>query len=124
MAALCSKSTPKVYLKYLEKRYIDYIIAGKDKVDLESALAELKSRYKIKVVRVDSGGELNAALLRAGLVDELSLLIHPALAQGRKPRLLFRELGPDSSIPDLKMKLLNSEIQKDGIVWLKYQVIR
>jgi 2,5-diamino-6-(ribosylamino)-4(3H)-pyrimidinone 5'-phosphate reductase len=36
-------------------------------------------------VRVDSGGALNGALLRAGLVDEVSLLVHPVLA-GDAPR--------------------------------------
>jgi len=37
------------------------------------------------VVRVDSGGALNGALLRAGLVDEISLLVHPVLV-GDAPR--------------------------------------
>ena len=36
-------------------------------------------------MRVDSGGALNGALLRAGLVDELSLLVHPVLV-GDAPR--------------------------------------
>jgi 2,5-diamino-6-(ribosylamino)-4(3H)-pyrimidinone 5'-phosphate reductase len=42
--------------------------------DLATALAGFEG-----VVRVDSGGALNGALLRAGLVDELSLLVHPVL---------------------------------------------
>ena len=36
-------------------------------------------------MRVDSGGALNGALLRAGLVDEISLLVHPVLV-GDAPR--------------------------------------
>ena len=37
-------------------------------------------------VRVDSGGALNGALLRAGLVDEVSLLVHPRIVGGDGPR--------------------------------------
>jgi 2,5-diamino-6-(ribosylamino)-4(3H)-pyrimidinone 5'-phosphate reductase len=37
------------------------------------------------VVRVDSGGALNGALLRAGLVQEISLLVHPVVV-GAAPR--------------------------------------
>jgi hypothetical protein len=43
----------------------------------------------VDTVRVDSGGTLNAALLRAGVVDEVSLMIHPALTDGLV-RTVFR----------------------------------
>ena len=49
-------------------------------LDLPAALAGFEG-----VVRVDSGGALNGALLRAGLVDEISLLVHPVLV-GDAPR--------------------------------------
>ncbi|WP_231913871.1 MULTISPECIES: hypothetical protein [unclassified Rhodococcus (in: high G+C Gram-positive bacteria)] len=39
------------------------------------------------VVRVDSGGALIGALLGAGLLDEVSLLVHPRLPGVRTDRL-------------------------------------
>ena len=69
--ALCSHSTPKPYLRYLQERHIEYILAGDDRVDLRGALEELSARYQVQIVRVDSGGILNGVLLRAGLVDEV-----------------------------------------------------
>lgn len=59
VVALCSQSTPQEYLHYLKERHINYIIAGLDHVDLRVALAELNSRFGVKVVRVDAGGTLN-----------------------------------------------------------------
>ncbi len=44
----------------------------------------------MKTVRVDSGGKLNGELLRLGLVDEISLLVHPYLVGGQSPASMFR----------------------------------
>lgn len=90
VVALCSHSTPGDYLDYLGRRRVDYILAGDDHVDLGAALEELSARYGIKLVRVDSGGTLNGALLRAGPVDEVSVLIHPSLVGGTSPRSMYR----------------------------------
>ncbi len=75
--ALCSRATPPDYLAYLEKVGVGHIVAGDDRVDMRAALEELAARYGVKVVRADCGGTLNGVLLRAGLVDEVSLVIDP-----------------------------------------------
>ena len=124
VVALCSRSTPKEYLDYLEKRHIDCIIAGNDHVDLRLALEELDARYGVKVVRVDSGGTLNGVLLRAGLVDEISVLIHPSLVGGTTPRSLFRAPDLTSSGGVIGLKLTHVEELKGGVVWLRYEVVR
>jgi 2,5-diamino-6-(ribosylamino)-4(3H)-pyrimidinone 5'-phosphate reductase len=90
VTVLCSHSTPQDYLEYLNRREVPYIVAGSDQVDLSAALDELNTRFGIQTVRVDSGGILNGALLRAGLVDEVSVLIDPSwevhrLAPGFSP---------------------------------------
>jgi 2,5-diamino-6-(ribosylamino)-4(3H)-pyrimidinone 5'-phosphate reductase len=71
-------------------------------------------------VRVDSGGALTGVLLRQGLVDELSLLIHPTLAGGRGTR---RWHGPEH-LPALTLEPLAGEPLDDGLVWLRYRVSR
>lgn len=91
--SLCSKTTPSGHLEYLRKRNIDYIVAGDDRIDYKAALEELNNRYGVKTVRADSGGTLNGILLRTGLVDELSLLIHPALVGGISQKTFFRDHG-------------------------------
>lgn len=124
MVALCSKATPESYLEYLEKRHIECIITGEDHVDLRDALEELNASFGVKLVRVDSGGTLNGVLLRAGLVNEISVLIDPSLMGGTSPRSFFRAPDLDSSEDVISLKLTHIERLKGGYVWLRYDVIR
>ena len=124
IVALCSHSTSKTYLDYLQKRHIDYIVAGNDHVDLRVALEELNARYGVKSVRVDSGGTLNGVLLRAGLVEEVSVLINPSLVGGTMPRSIFRAPDLTSSEGVIKLRLTHIEKVKGDIVWLRYEVVR
>lgn len=123
MVALCSKSTSKEYLEYLEKRYVEYLIIGKDRVNLRAALEELNARYRIEVVRVDSGGTLNGILLREGLVNEVSVLINPSLVGGTTPRNLFRAPDLTSKEGVIQLKLIHLEKMKNDMVWLRYEVV-
>jgi 2,5-diamino-6-(ribosylamino)-4(3H)-pyrimidinone 5'-phosphate reductase len=122
--ALCSHTTSRAYLDYLQERHVEYIVAGEDRVALGAALAELHARHGVKLVRVDSGGKLNGALLRAGLVDEVSVLVNPTLVGGTTPRSLFH--AQDLSSPEgvIPLRLAHVEQMEGDVVWLRYEVIR
>jgi 2,5-diamino-6-(ribosylamino)-4(3H)-pyrimidinone 5'-phosphate reductase len=122
--ALCSHATPKSFLDHLRERHIATIVAGDDHVDLRAALQELNSRYGVKIVRVDSGGTLNGVLLRAGLVDEVSLLIHPSLVGGATPRSFLRAPDLSSSEGVVELRLTHFEKLNGDVVWLGYEVAR
>lgn len=122
--ALVAESTPKEYLDYLSARKIGYIVAGKERVDLREALAILRKEHGVKDVRVDSGGKLNGALLRQGLVDEVHVLIHPELLGGLSPSSMFQapDLGSrDGAIP---LELRQVRRPKPSHVWLRYKVLK
>ena len=122
--ALCSRSTPAGYLDYLKRKRVDCIVAGDDRVDLRSALEELNGRYGVKVVRVDSGGTLCGALLRAGLVDEVSVVVSPCLVGGTTPRSLFIAPNLASSDGVIQVRLAHLERLEGDTVWLLYEVAR
>ena len=124
IVVLCSHTTPRTYIDYLKKRHIDYIIAGDDHVDLREALEALNIRYGVKIIRVDSGGTLNGVLLRAGLVDEVSVLINPCLVGGITPRSIFRAPDLTSSESVIQLRLTHVEKLGNQVVWLRYEVIR
>jgi len=122
--ALVSRSTPPSYIEYLKRRNVRHLVVGEDRVDLRAALQRLNRTYGAKVVRADCGGTLNGALLRAGLVDEVSVLVHPVLLGGTGEGSIFRapELeGPDGTI---KLRLRSVERLGGGIVWMRYMVVR
>jgi 2,5-diamino-6-(ribosylamino)-4(3H)-pyrimidinone 5'-phosphate reductase len=121
--ALCSESTPKEHLKYLASEGIDTIIAGKDRVDLKKALEALRSRYGVKRVRVDSGGTLSAALLKEGLVDEISLIVSPTIVGNLSVNTMVNPKLLELTEPQ-KLKLTHVERLEDDLVWLKYDVIK
>jgi 2,5-diamino-6-(ribosylamino)-4(3H)-pyrimidinone 5'-phosphate reductase len=86
------------------------------RVDLAAALEALVERHGAQVVRVDSGGGLTGALLHAGLVDEVSLLVHPCLAGEAGDR---RWCGPQPP-PAATLALRSAEPLDGGLVWLRY----
>jgi 2,5-diamino-6-(ribosylamino)-4(3H)-pyrimidinone 5'-phosphate reductase len=97
-------------------RPVPELVVGDERVDLAAALAVLGRQHGMRVVRVDSGGGLIAALLEAGLVDEVSLLVHPCLAG---PRQQVWHGGAWAGALDL----VADETLEGGLVWLRYRVV-
>jgi 2,5-diamino-6-(ribosylamino)-4(3H)-pyrimidinone 5'-phosphate reductase len=122
--ALVSRATPSEYVDYLRERNVEYIVVGEERVDLAAALDALNVRYGVEAVHVDSGGTLNGALLRAGLVDEVSVLICPYLVGGLSPRSIYRAADLESQEAAVPLRLLAVEQLGDDVVWLRYEVVR
>jgi 2,5-diamino-6-(ribosylamino)-4(3H)-pyrimidinone 5'-phosphate reductase len=120
--ALCSEATPRSHLECLKKEGIEALVAGGDKVDLRAALERLAEERSVKVVRVDSGGTLNGALLRAGLVSEVSVMVQPQLIGGSSPSSMYQapDLGP-GDVPVRTELMASQELR--GSVWLRYRVL-
>jgi 2,5-diamino-6-(ribosylamino)-4(3H)-pyrimidinone 5'-phosphate reductase len=118
---LCSRSTPQEYLDFLDERFIPYMIVGYEQADLETALNELNLQFNVKMVRVDSGGELNGVLFQAGLVDEVHVLIHPILV-GIAEDSIYNMVG--STMENIQLKLVNINNLEDGMVYLKYRILK
>lgn len=53
------------------------------RVNLKRLLDQLKSDFGVERLTIQSGGELNSAFIREGLIDRLSLVIAPLLVGGR-----------------------------------------
>jgi len=58
-------------------------ICGKSEIDFPAALRWLRSKLGIQRLLSEGGGELNDALFRAGLVDEINLTVCPKIFGGR-----------------------------------------
>lgn len=82
VVVLVSAATPAAYLDYLTQREYPHHQLGEDRVELARALALLAEAYGVATVLTDAGPTLDALLLDAGLVDELSLIVAPLLVGG------------------------------------------
>ncbi|MBN1148147.1 MAG: RibD family protein [Anaerolineales bacterium] len=124
VVVLCSQATPRAYIENLAAEGIAFIQCGEERVDLKAALEALYERYGVRLVRVDSGGILNGALLRAGLVDEFSLLISPNLAGGQSPSSVFWATDLALSQEAIPLRLVHCERLEGDYVWLKYELVK
>lgn len=114
---LGSTRTPESHLRRLRGANVEFEVFGSERVDLEPALVHLREQRAIEAVRVDAGPGLNGALLAAGLLDEISVLLAPYLVgSGRSFLDGLTGNGPP------KLELAASEPQPDDHMWLRYSV--
>jgi len=123
VVVFCTDSSPADYLSRLATEGIEHIVTGGDRVDLSAALEELNLRWSVATVRVDSGGTLNGALLRQGLVDEVSVLIEPVLVGGETPASIFRAPETESEGAVIPLQLDRVEQLRGDIVRVVYHVL-
>lgn len=123
--ALCTEATSPAHRNYLRRKGVKTIVAGRDRVDLRAALEELGRSFGVTTVRVDSGGTLNAVLLRAGLADQLHLLVHPVLAGAASDKTFFPVWSDGvagAAAESIPLRFLAAEPVADGLVLLSYAV--
>lgn len=80
---LTTRRAPKTKLRRMEKLGAIVKICGERELDFVSALSWLKREWGVKRLLCEGGGEINAALFEAGLVDEIHLTICPVIFGGR-----------------------------------------
>ena len=101
------------YLGYLEAMEIPYIFAGETSIDVELALFKLKNIIGCETLLLEGGSIINGAFERAGVVDELSLVVAPLIA-GKDSKPLFM----DSEIENFELVKAENE---NGNLVLNYK---
>ena len=118
--AILSERVSDEYLGFLRERGVSYILAGKDEVDLSVALDRIGTDYGVRTLMLEGGGRINGGMLRAGLIDEVSLLIAP-VADGRMGRPALFDVDDESMAP--KTLVLDTvERRANDILRLHYRV--
>ena len=122
VVVLVTSSTPRDYLRYLERRGIEHLEADHPttgRVDLALALDRLAGSHGVRAVRTDGGGALTGALLAAGLVDEIAILLDPVVSSDPDGQRLVTlpHPGPPGGI---SLRLDDVERFDDGALLLRY----
>lgn len=90
---LTSKRAPASALKKLRAVADAVKVTGNEEMDFPAALRWLRAEWNVKRLLCEGGGELNDALFRADLVDELHLTICPRIIGGRTAPTIADGLG-------------------------------
>jgi 2,5-diamino-6-(ribosylamino)-4(3H)-pyrimidinone 5'-phosphate reductase len=120
VVAILSERVSDEYLAFLRQRGVSYILSGGRDVDLGVALEKIGSRLGVRTLMLEGGGRINGAMLNAGLVDEVSVLIAP-VADGRVGTPALFDIGGDEVSP-VALRLESVERRQDGVLWLRYRV--
>ncbi len=93
IVVLVSERISERKLKLLSKLADDVFVSGRTRVNFRLALRHLRTQWKVERLLCEGGGELNAALIDAGLVNELHLTVCPKVFGGRDASTIADGLG-------------------------------
>src|SRR5687768_13608488 len=120
VVAILSERVSVAYLASLRGRGVSYLLAGAREVDLPLALEKIGATFGVRTLMLEGGGRINGGMLRAGLVDEVSLLVAP-VADGRIGTPALLDLDADDAAP-AALTLDSVERRAGGVLWLRYRV--
>jgi 2,5-diamino-6-(ribosylamino)-4(3H)-pyrimidinone 5'-phosphate reductase len=120
VVAILSERVSDEYLAFLRERGVSYLLAGARDVDLPLALEKIGAQFGVRTLMLEGGGRINGGMLRAGLIDEVSLLVAP-VADGRIGTPALFDVDGDE-VPPYRLALDSIERRADDIVWLRYRV--
>lgn len=119
---LLSAQAGNAYKSFLRARNISYVIAGGDALDLELAVRRLHEHFGVEEIILGGGGGVNWSFLKAGLVEELSMVITPIADGARESASLFDANPTYNDTEPIAFQLISNTVLDDGSLWVRYQV--
>lgn len=124
VVAVLTERVSDAHLAGLRQDGVSYIFAGEEELDLRLALEILNRELGIERLLLEGGGGSNGSFLRAGLIDEISLAICPAIDGAKGAPSIFDSSDKDAAVaaPIRSMSLASTEVLEGGVVWLRYRL--
>src|ERR1700730_4209447 len=124
VVAVLTEQVSDTHLAGLRQDGVSYIFGGERELDLGLAVEIWTRELGIERLLLEGGGGSNGAFLRAGLIDEISLAICPAVDGAKGAPSVFASSDRDAGVsaPITSMTLASSEVLEGGVVWLRYRL--
>ena len=111
------------YLAHLQSAGVSYLFCGQKEVDLRTALDKLGRAFKLRKLMLQGGGKFNGAMLRAGLVDEISHITVPVADGGMGISSMFDIPGDAPPKAAATLRLISRKQLPGGVIWCRYKVV-
>lgn len=121
--AILGETVSEEYLSHLREKGISYVFAGKDGRNLTKAVETLHAEFGFDQLLLEGGGVINGMFLKAGLINELSLLIYPGVDGLSGVSSFIEYKGEVGEFPakEQALQLISVKELQDGVVWLRYK---
>jgi riboflavin-specific deaminase-like protein len=109
--------------KVLEKLATEVKICGEQEIDFPAALHWLRVQWNVRRLLCEGGGEVNGALFRAGVVDEVYWTISPIVFGGRDAPTMADGRGVEIKEEGTRLRLRSLKRVGDEL-FLVYRAVR
>ena len=121
VVVLLGAETPDSHLAELAADGVSYLLAEDEAFEVGRLLEVLGRELGVRRLLLEGGGHVNGSFLAAGLVDEISLLVAPAIDGGDGVTGVF-DAGGTGLAGKARLSLTSAETLEHGLVHLRYAV--
>jgi riboflavin biosynthesis pyrimidine reductase len=122
VVVLLGPGVPDSHLAELAKDGVSYVVAADEAMDARPLLELLGRELGIERLLVEGGGNVNGSMMAAGVVDEISLLVAPAIDGALRITGVFEVPDARGLAGKARLRLTSSETLEHGLVHLRYAV--
>ncbi len=122
VVVLLGPGVPDSHLAELAKDGVSYVVAADEAMAPRALLEILGSELGIERLLLEGGGNVNGSMMAAGVVDELSILVAPAIDGALGITGVFEVPDARGLVGKARLRLTSSETLEHGLVHLRYAV--
>jgi len=120
---LVSELVSNDYLAHLRSAGVSYLFCGRDHVNIGTAVRKIGSVLGIRKLLLEGGGTFNGAVLKAGLINEISQVIVPVIDGGTGITGLCDIPGKAPKNQGATLRVINHKKLPGGVHWFRYRVV-
>ena len=122
VVVLLGPGVPDAHLAELAGDGVSYVVAADEEMAARPLFELLGRELGIKRLLVEGGGNVNGSLLATGVVDEISLLVAPAIDGAVGVTGVFEVPEAAGLAGKVRLRFVGSEALAHGVVHLRYAV--
>jgi len=121
LIVLLGRDAPDSHLAELAADGVSYIVSVDAEINIAALLDTLRVEFGIAHLVVEGGAQTNGAFLAAQVVDELKVLVAPALDGAQQVQTIVDY--PNGLAGKVSLRFRSADVLDNGVVQLSYDVL-